>query len=365
MQSLFCGVYKKRKVLITGHTGFKGSWLAFWLSEMGADVLGYSLEPDTNPNHFSMLDLPIKSVIGDIGDIDNLTRVFDRFQPEIIFHLAAQSLVRRSYDDPAETFKTNVMGTVNIFEACRRTSSVRAVINVTSDKCYENREWLWGYRENDPMGGYDPYSASKGCAELVTSAYRNSFFHLAEYNRKHYTLLASARAGNVIGGGDWAKDRIIADMMKAVSKGNKLFIRNPRATRPWQHVLEPLSGYLLLGQKLLEGEKQFAEAWNFGPNDDGSIPVLQMVKQMRKTWNKIDYQIEQDENNPHEADLLKLDCSKARMKLNWKGAWGSRTTFAKTAIWYQSYYENQQVITQKQLKEYVADAGEMGLSWVN
>ena len=365
MQNLFCGVYKKRKVLITGHTGFKGSWLAFWLSQMGADVLGYALEPDTNPNHFSMLDLPIESVIGDIRDIEHLTSIFDRFQPEIIFHLAAQPLVRLSYDDPVETFKTNVMGTVNIFEACRRTSSVRAVINVTSDKCYENREWLWGYRENDPMGGYDPYSASKGCAELVTSAYRNSFFNLVEYNRKHYTLLASARAGNVIGGGDWAKDRIITDMMKAVSEGEKLFMRNPRAIRPWQHVLEPLSGYLLLGQKLLEGEKAFAEAWNFGPNDDGAIPVEQMVKQMRKTWNRIDYQIEQDENNPHEAGLLKLDCSKARMKLNWKGVWDSRTTFAKTAEWYQCYYENQQVITQKQLREYVVDADEVGLVWVN
>lgn len=274
MRNLFCGVYKKRKVLITGHTGFKGSWLTFWLSQMGADVLGYALEPDTNPNHFSMLDLPIASVIGDIRDIEHLTRVFDRFQPEIIFHLAAQSLVRRSYDDPAETFKTNVIGTVNIFEACRRTSSVRAVINVTSDKCYENREWLWGYRENDPMGGYDPYSASKGCAELVTSAYRNSFFNLAEYDRKHYTLLASVRAGNVIGGGDWAKDRIMTDIMEAVSQGEKLYIRNPRATRPWQHVLEPLSGYLLLGQKLLEGEKEFAEAWNFGPNDDGAISIV-------------------------------------------------------------------------------------------
>ena len=365
MQNIFCGVYKNRKVLITGHTGFKGSWLAFWLTQMGADVLGYALEPDTKPNHFSMLHLPIESVIGDIRDIANLTRVFDRFQPEIVFHLAAQSLVRRSYDDPVETFKTNVMGTVNIFEACRRTSSVRAVINVTSDKCYENREWLWGYRENDPMGGYDPYSASKGCAELVTSAYKNSFFNLAEYGRKHNALLASARAGNVMGGGDWAKNRIIADMMKAVSHGKKLNIRNPLAIRPWQHVLEPLSGYLLLGQKLLEVKTEFAEAWNFGPNDDGEIPILQMVKQMRKIWNKIDYQIEQDENNPHEADLLKLDCSKARMKLNWKGAWDSRTTFAKTAEWYQSYYENQQVITQKQLREYVADADKLGLAWVN
>ena len=213
------------------------------------------------------------------------------------------------------------------------------------------------------MGGYDPYSASKGCAELVTSAYRNSFFNLAEYDRKHYTLLASARAGNVIGGGDWAKDRIMTDMMKAVNQGEKLYIRNPRATRPWQHVLEPLSGYLLLGQKLLEGKKEFAEAWNFGPNDDGAIPVVQMVQEMQKTWNKINYQVEQDENNPHEAGMLKLDCSKARVKLNWKGAWDSRTTFAKTAEWYQCYYEDQQIITQNQLKGYVVDAGKIEMIW--
>ena len=365
MQNLFRGIYKKRKVLITGHTGFKGSWLAFWLSQMGADILGYALEPNTNPNHFSMLDLPIESVIGDIRDIEHLTRVFGKFQPEIIFHLAAQPLVRLSFDDPVETFNTNIMGTVDIFEACRRTPSVRAVINVTSDKCYENREWVWGYREKDPMGGYDPYSASKGCAELITSAYKNSFFNLAEYGRKHYTLLASVRAGNVIGGGDWAKDRIITDMMEAVGHGKKLYIRNPQAIRPWQHVLEPLSGYLLLGQKLLEGEKEFADAWNFGPNDDGAIPVVQMVQEMQKIWNKISYKVEQDKNNPHEAGLLKLDCSKARIKLKWKGVWDHRATFSKTAKWYQCYYENQQVITKNQLKEYVADAGKLGLTWVN
>ena len=214
------------------------------------------------------------------------------------------------------------------------------------------------------MGGYDPYSASKGCSELITSAYRNSFFNLDEYGRKHNTLVVSARAGNVIGGGDWAKDRIITDLMEAVSQGKKLYIRNPRATRPWQHVLEPLSGYLLLGQKLLEGKKEFAEAWNFGPNDDGVISVVQMIQEMQKIWNKIDYQIEQSENNPYEAGLLKLDCSKARIKLNWKGVWDSRTTFAKTAEWYQRLYENQQVITENQLKEYVADAVKAGLNWV-
>ena len=363
MQNPFSNIYTVKRVLLTGHTGFKGSWLAFWLSQMGADVLGYALEPNTNPNHFSMLDLPIESVIGDIRDIEHLTRVFDRFQPEIVFHLAAQPLVRLSYSEPVETFQTNVIGTVNIFEACRRTSSIKAVINITSDKCYENREWVWGYRENDPMGGYDPYSASKGCSELLTSAYRNSFFNLDEYGRKHNTLVASVRAGNVIGGGDWAKDRIITDLMEAVSQGKKLYIRNSLATRPWQHVLEPLSGYLLLGQKLLEGKKEFAEAWNFGPNDDGAISVVQMVQKMQKIWDKIDYEVDQDKNNPHEAGLLKLDCSKARIKLNWKNIWNSDITFAKIAKWYQRYYENQQVITENQLKEYVVDAGKVEMAW--
>ena len=361
-QNLFKGVYAKKRVLITGHTGFKGSWLAFWLTQMGADVLGYSLEPNTSPNHFSMLDMSIESVIGDIRDGKNLSDVFKGFQPEIVFHLAAQPLVRRSYAEPVETFQTNVMGTVNVFEACRQTSSVKAVINITSDKCYENREWVWGYRENDPMGGYDPYSASKGCSELVTSSYRNSFFNLDEYGRKHNTLVASVRAGNVIGGGDWAKDRIITDLMEAVSQGKKLYIRNPNATRPWQHVLEPLSGYLLLGQKLLEGKKDFAGAWNFGPNDDGAIPVVQMVQEMQKIWNKIDYRIDQDKNNPHEAGLLKLDCSKARIKLNWKNIWSSNITFAKIAEWYRMFYEEGSVITENQLKEYVADAGNQCLN---
>ena len=364
MQKFFCGVYKKRRVLITGHTGFKGSWLALWLSQMGAEILGYALEPNTTPNHFSMLDMSIESVIGDIRDGKNLSDVFKKFQPEIVFHLAAQPLVLQSYNDPVETFQINVMGTVNLFEACRQTSSVKAVINITSDKCYENKEWVWGYREKDVIGGYDPYSASKGCSELVTSAYRKSFFNLDEYGREHNILVASVRAGNVIGGGDWAKYRIITDMMEAVNQGKKLYVRNPLATRPWQHVLEPLSGYLLLGQKLLEGKKEFAEAWNFGSSDDGVIPVLQMVQEMQKSWDKIDYQIDRNKNNPHEAGLLKLDCSKARIKLNWKGAWDSSTSFTKTAEWYRNYYENQQVITENQLKEYVADAGKAGLNWV-
>ena len=280
--TLFNGIYNNKTVLVTGHTGFKGSWLCFWLIQMGAKVIGYSLEPPTSPNHFELLNLDMVSVIGDIRDSDKLNAVFAQYQPEIVFHLAAQPLVRLSYKEPVETFETNVIGTLKVFEACRNTKSVRAIVNITSDKCYENKEWVWGYRENDPMGGYDPYSASKGCAELVTSSYRNSFFNVNEYGKSHNVLLASCRAGNVIGGGDWAKDRLMTDIMVAVSEGKKVVIRNPRATMPWQHVLEPLSGYLMLGQKLFEGKKEFAQAWNFGPGEQGAITVKEVVENIKK-----------------------------------------------------------------------------------
>jgi CDP-glucose 4,6-dehydratase len=285
------------------------------------------------------------------------------FQPDIVFHLAAQPLVRLSYSQPIETLQTNIMGTAHVFEACRTQNSVRAIINVTSDKCYENREWVWGYRENDPMGGYDPYSASKGCAELVTAAYRNSFFNGDAYGRDHQILLGSVRAGNVIGGGDWAKDRIVTDMMTAAGKGATFLIRNPKATRPWQYVLEPLSGYLQLGQKLLEGKKEYAEAWNFGPNDDGATPVIQVVQEMQKIWDKIAYQLEENKNNPHEAGLLKLDCSKARMRLEWNGIWNTQTTCAKTAEWYKAYYEQGSIITTSQLRSYIQDASQAAVGW--
>ena len=280
--TLFNGIYNNKTVLVTGHTGFKGSWLCFWLIQMGAKVIGYSLEPPTSPNHFELLNLDMVSVIGDIRDSDKLNAVFAQYQPEIVFHLAAQPLVRLSYKEPVETFETNVIGTLKVFEACRSTKSVRAIVNITSDKCYQNKEWVWGYRENDPMGGYDPYSASKGCAELVTSSYRNSFFNVNEYGKSHNVLLASCRAGNVIGGGDWAKDRLMTDIMVAVSEGKKVVIRNPRATMPWQHVLEPLSGYLMLGQKLFEGKKEFAQAWNFGPGEQGAITVKEVVENIKK-----------------------------------------------------------------------------------
>jgi CDP-glucose 4,6-dehydratase len=365
MNQLFGGQYNNKRVLITGHTGFKGSWLSFWLLQMNAEVLGYALNPHTHPNHFSILSQPIKTVIGDILDYEKLDQVFKSFQPEIVFHLAAQSLVGPSFINPAETYQTNVMGTVKVLEVCRKNTSVRAVINVTSDKCYENREWVSAYRENDPMGGHDPYSSSKGCAELVAAAYRKSFFNMKDYGIKHNLLLASVRAGIVIGGGDWSKNRIVTDLMEAVSQGKKLFIKSPYSTRLWQHVLDPLSGYLQVGQKLLMGEKEYAESWNFGPKEDDFIQVIEMIKQMQKHWGEIDFCFEEKDTNFHDAYLFNLDCSKARTKLKWKGAWDSSTTFAKTVEWYRNYYQKDNILTKNHLEEYVISAQKADLTWVN
>ncbi|AXX92903.1 CDP-glucose 4,6-dehydratase [Malaciobacter molluscorum LMG 25693] len=362
MEKLFNSIYKNRTVLVTGHTGFKGSWLCYWLKKMGANVIGYSLEVPTNPNHFELLDLDIVSIIGDICDIDKLNKTFTKYKPDIVFHLAAQALVRLSYEMPIETYETNVIGTLKVFEACRN-HDVKAIVNITSDKAYENKEWIWGYRENDPMGGYDPYSSSKACADILTSSYRNSYFNINDYKTKHNTLLATCRAGNVIGGGDWAKDRLITDIMISVSKGNKVSIRNPYATRPWQHVLEPLSGYLMIGQKLLEEYKEFADAWNFGPSDEGSISVKEVVENVKKYWTKIDYEINKDTNNLHEANLLKLDCSKAHISLKWNDVWNSEKTFEKTVLWYKSFYENDYLLTDDDLLSYVADAKKKNLVW--
>lgn len=360
---MFDNIYQKKKVLITGHTGFKGSWLALWLSQMGANVTGYSLQPPTNPNHFQLLDLKINSVTGDIRDAGRLKEVFRKQRPEIVFHLAAQAIVRLSYKDPVETLTSNVMGTVNVLEASRSCGTVRAIVNVTSDKCYENREWPWGYREIDALGGYDPYSASKGCTELVTSCWRNSYFNLKDYGNTHQTLVASARAGNVIGGGDWAPDRLIPDIMRAVHQNEKVKIRNPQATRPWQHVLEPLSGYLLLGQKLLEGRKEFAEAWNFGPSDEDNVSVGEIVDQVKGVWPKIDYEINQAPDQPHEAGLLRLDCSKARVKLKWMPVWTGRKAVEKAAQWYKAFYESSGLQSLENLKRYIADAQSKHIAW--
>lgn len=362
MQNLFNRIYKNKTVLVTGHTGFKGSWLSFWLNQMGANVVGYSLKAPTNPSHFELLNSDITSIIGDIRDEKKLEDIFAKYKPEIVFHLAAQPLVRLSYENPIDTYETNVIGTLKILEVCRK-HKVKAIVNVTSDKCYENKEWIWGYRENDPMGGYDPYSSSKACAELLTSSYRNSYFNPQEYKKNHNTLLASCRAGNVIGGGDWAKDRLMTDIMLSVSQGKKVSIRNPNSTRPWQHVLESLSGYLHVGQKLLEGNIEFAESWNFGPNDEGSITVKEVVENIKKDWDKIDYEINQDPNQPHEANFLKLDCSKARVKLKWNSVWGSTTTFEKTVTWYKNYYEKGKIETKENLESYIIDAKKKNIEW--
>lgn len=351
----FTNTYRDRRVLVTGHTGFKGSWLCLWLKEMGAKVIGYSLLPPTQPNHFDLLNLSITSLIGDIRDRDFLVKSFQEHCPEIVFHLAAQPLVRRSYLDPVETLETNVIGTINVFEACRKTASVKAIVNITSDKCYENKEWVWGYRENDPMGGYDPYSASKGCAELVTSCYRRSFFKEDMNLQTPKVLLASARAGNVIGGGDWAEDRLIPDIMRATSNGEKVIIRNPNSVRPWQHVLEPLSGYLLLGHKLLEEKNEFAEGWNFGPNEENNITVEQIIKIIKHHWKNVDYVIETKPDNPHEAGLLKLDCSKARSILNWKPVWNTNKAIELTTRWYKTFYEQGKILSINDLEAYMKD----------
>tara|TARA_Y100001970_G_C14198509_1_gene839622 strand:+ start:253 stop:1359 length:1107 start_codon:yes stop_codon:yes gene_type:complete len=362
MENLFNRIYKNKTVLITGHTGFKGSWLTFWLNQMGANIVGYSLEPPTSPNHIQYLDFDIKSIIGDTRDGDALNKVFNEYKPDIVFHLAAQPLVKFSYENPLETYETNVIGTLKTFEACKK-YDVKAIVNITSDKAYENQEFSRGYKENDPMGGHDPYSSSKGCADLLANSYRKSFFNILNYKKTHNTLLASCRAGNVIGGGDWAKDRLIPDIVLSVSEGKKVRIRNPKATRPWQHVLEPLSGYLLLGQRLLEEKKEYGDAWNFGPSNEASITVEEVVKNVETHWDKIDYEIVEDSNQFHEANLLKLDCSKANNDLNWTDVWSSQKTFEKTINWYKAFYEDKNLLTQSDLEVYVDDARAKGLVW--
>ena len=345
---MFNDIYQNRRVFLTGDTGFKGSWLRLWLESMGADVYGYSLAPNTQPNHFELLGYK-RDKFNDILDVDSLQKAFADFQPEIVFHLAAQPLVRLSYQQPVETFATNLMGTVNVLEACRQTPSVKAIVAITTDKCYENKEQIWGYRESDPMGGYDPYSASKGCAELAISAWRRSFF-----SADGSPLLASARAGNVIGGGDWSVDRLIPDIVKATSKGETVSIRSPHSTRPWQHVLEPLRGYLMLGQKLLEGNREFAQAWNFGPSD-GVRTVLDCVTELQKNWSEIRFEINEPKDAPHEAQNLTLDCTKANAILGWNPVWNTETALQKTAQWYRAFYETSSCISSEQMLQFIHD----------
>ena len=326
--------WKGKKVFLTGHTGFKGSWLSLWLQDMGVLVKGYSLEVNTNPALFTHANVAaeMQSEIGDIRNLEQLTESMVSFNPDILIHMAAQPLVRLSYQEPVDTYTINVIGTVNVLEAARKCSNLKAIVSVTTDKCYENKEWEWGYRENEPMGGHDPYSSSKGCVELVTSAYRRSFF-----SSEDTASLASARAGNVIGGGDWAEDRLIPDILKAFERSEPVVIRNPLSTRPWQHVLEPLSGYLVLAQELFLNGDNFAEGWNFGPKDEDCKPVSWILDQMVKYWgNNASWSLDKN-NNPHEAGFLKLDCSKASNRLKWNPKWNLQLTLKSIVDWHQLY----------------------------
>ncbi len=335
---MFNNVFKNKSVLVTGHTGFKGSWLCVWLKELGANVVGYALEPYTDRDNFVVTGLQdkIAHIISDIRDFHALIKIFEEYQPEFVFHLAAQPIVRESYVNPKETYDINIGGTVNVLECCRLTDSVRVIINVTSDKCYENKEWIRGYRENDPMGGYDPYSSSKGCSELVTAAYRKSFFNPYDF-KVHEKSLASARAGNVIGGGDWQKDRIIPDCIRALENNKPIEIRNPNATRPWQHVLEPLNGYLLLASKMYEDPQKFCGAWNFGPNYDSIIPVGEVADKVVARWGNGSWMDLSNEDAPHEAKLLSVDISKAKSYLKWFPVWDIEKAIEKTVDWYKEY----------------------------
>jgi CDP-glucose 4,6-dehydratase len=363
-ESLFGGVYAGKTALVAGHSGFKGSWLALWLEALGCRVVGYSLPAPTEPNHLGVLPLRCTTVTGDVRDRSRLAVVVREYRPDIVFHLAAQPLVRRSYRDPVATFDTNVLGTVSLLDACRApTVSPRAIVCVTSDKVYENRECAWGYRETDTLGGYDPYSCSKACTELIAACYRNSYFNLGEYGRLHHTLLATARAGNVIGGGDWAEDRLVPDLVRATCEGQALLLRNPHSVRPWQHVLEPLSGYLLLGQKLLAGEGAFASAWNFGPDEDGTVSVESIVQQFYAVWPRLRYEVQPQAGAPHEASLLKLDSSKARNQMGWLPVWKGTEAVAVTAEWYRAFYESGQPLSLRQLDAYVEAAHRQNLSW--
>lgn len=337
-----------RRVFVTGHTGFKGGWLALWLKQLGAEVTGYALPAPTDPSFFEQVRLGefITHIEGDVRDAAALEAAMAAARPELVFHLAAQPLVRHSYAEPVETYATNVMGTVHLLDACRRLDSVRAIVCVTSDKCYENREWVWPYRENDPMGGHDPYSSSKGAAELVVAAYRRSFF-------ADGPLVASVRAGNVIGGGDWAEDRLVPDLIRAMLAGQRPVIRSPGSVRPWQHVLDALSGYLLVAERLLDGEDKVASAWNFGSSDDDTRPVAWIVEEMLRAWGAEGWD-QPDGPQPHEAVLLKLDCAKARSELGWRPRMRLVEVLARIVEWHKAVAEGADAreLSLQQLRDY-------------
>lgn len=343
--------WRGKRVLLTGHTGFKGSWLSLWLQSMGAELKGLALDPPTTPSLFMEANVAqgMVSQIGEIRDYDTVLKAVAEFKPEIVIHMAAQPLVRYSYKNPIETYATNVMGTVHLLEAIRQTGTAKVVVNVTTDKCYENKEWVWGYREDEPMGGFDPYSSSKGCSELVTSAYRQSYF------KETGIALASGRAGNVIGGGDWAEDRLVPDILRAFERNQPVVIRNPNSTRPWQHVLEPLSGYLMLAEKLWHEPKAYAEGWNFGPRDEDARPVGWIVDRMASKWGDgASCQIDGGDH-PHEANYLKLDISKARQRLSWAPRWSLDTALNKIVEWHQGWLTKADVraLSLEQINQYI------------
>lgn len=344
-----------RRVLITGHTGFKGGWLSLWLKRMGAQLDGYALPAAQSPSLYAVaqVERAIRTTHGDVRDLAALREALQRAQPEVVFHMAAQSLVRPSYEDPVATYATNVLGTVHLLEAIRATASIRAVVVVTSDKCYENREWPWGYREDEPMGGFDPYSNSKGCAELVTAAYRNSFFSADRY-QTHGVAIASARAGNVIGGGDWSRDRLIPDFVRAVVAGEELLVRSPHAIRPWQHVLEPLSGYLVLAQRLITAGPEFSGGWNFGPHDVDARPVAWIAENLTRLWGERSRWRVEGGEHPHEAHYLKLDISKARARLNWSPRWTLTQALTNVVDWYRAHRDSRDMLSvcESQIQDY-------------
>ncbi len=360
LKNLFGGAYDGLRVLVTGHTGFKGSWLALWLHALGARVFGLALPAATEPSHYALLDAPSDEALVDLRDAPAVADALRRFEPELVFHLAAQPLVRRSYREPAATFDVNVMGLVHLLDAVRATPSVRVVVNATSDKCYANRHTSVGYRESDALGGHDPYSASKACAEIVSASYRASF--LAAGDGGQVVALATARAGNVIGGGDWSEDRLVPDLVRAAVAGRVTAVRSPQATRPWQHVLEPLAGYLLLGQRLLAEPAACAQAWNFGPDAAGHATVGEVVRSMAAHWPAVQTEID-DAAHPHEAALLHLDCARARELLQWLPVWDRATTLARTARWYRAHHERGELLSGDDLSCYVADARAAGLAW--
>ena len=354
---MFSNIYNNRRVLITGHTGFKGSWLTLWLTQLNAVVTGFALDPESTPNHWNLLQLHIADVRGDVRDSVAVQNAVQSASPEIVFHLAAQPLVRRSYHNPPETWSTNVLGTVNVLEACRNTESVKAVVVVTTDKCYENQEQIWGYRESDRLGGHDPYSASKAAAEMVVTSYRKSFF-----SQDGSALLASARAGNVIGGGDWSADRLIPDGARAVAAGASLEIRSPNATRPWQHVLECLAGYLVLGQHLLQSQRPYADAWNFGPGSEGNQTVEAVLAEMQAHWPQLQWH-QTAAPQPHETTLLQLDSTRAHQRLGWRPVWPLSKGLEATADWYRHYEEKRTAISDHQLALFISDAKQKQQPW--